>query len=213
MRQDMPVRGSNTNNIVEISFRTLKDKILKRQKCFNLVQLLSYTAIFVSKFFCTKLLQRINIPGAACASSASKKSQKRESQIAKVQIVHMDGDIFKVLNYYVDTSIGTYYFSSTGTACKHQFAVKHHYDAYYAASMHVADESERLSYLEVATGERNVPANWFEPLTGSSSVRSGYTAVSSVGLTVGSQKDSPNGQDIESDRFLGINLEMSEMKL
>ena len=130
----------------------------------------------------------------------------------------MDGDTFKVLNYYVDTSIGTctYYFSSTGTACKHQFAVKHHYDAYYAASMHVADESERLRYLEVATGERNVPANWFEPLTGSSSVRSGYTAVSSVGLTVGSQKevrDSPNGQDIETDRFLGINLEISAMKL
>ena len=53
--------------------------------------------------------------------------------------------------------------------------------------MPVADESEKLSYLEVATGERNVPANWFEPLTGSSSGRSGHSAVSSLDLTVGSK--------------------------
>ena len=202
LRQDMPVRGSNTNNIVGVSFRTLKDKILKRQKCYNLVQLLSYTAIFISKFFCRKLLQLISIPGAAGASSASKKSETRGSQIAKEHIVRIEGDTFKVLDYYVDTSIGTCtcYFGSTGTACKHQFAVKHHYDAYYAASMPVADEPEKLRYLEVATGERNVPANWFEPLTGSSSVSSGQTAVPAAVLTsredVG---DSPNEQDTENE--------------
>ena len=103
----MPLRGSNTNNIVEVSFRTLKDKILKRQKCYNLVQSLSYIAILINKFFCRKLLQRITIPGAAGASSASKD-----------QIVHIEGDTFKVLNYYVDTSTCTCtcYIGSTGTA-------------------------------------------------------------------------------------------------
>ena len=98
LRQDrsMPRRGSNTDNIVEVSFRTLKDKILKRQKCYNLVQLPSYTAVFISKFFCRKLLQRISIPGTAGAFSASKKSETRGSQIAKEHIVRIEGDTFKV---------------------------------------------------------------------------------------------------------------------
>ena len=168
------------------------------------MQLLSYTAIFISKFFCRKLLQLISIPGAAGASSASKKSETRGSQIAKEHIVRIEGDTFQELDYYVNTSIGTCtcYFGSTGTSCKHQFAVKHHYDAYYAASMPVADEPEKLRYLEVATGERNVPANWFEPLTESSSVSSGQTAVPAAGLTVASQEDvgdSPNEQDTENE--------------
>ena len=155
LHQDIPVRRSNTKNIVEVSFKTLKlkDTILMWQKSFNLVQLLIYTAIFTSKFFCRKPHQCISIPGAASASPASKKVQTRGSQIAEEQIVHIRGDTFNVLSYSLDTSIGTCtcYFGSTGTAWKHHFAVKHHYNAYYDASMPVADEPEKLRYLEVAT--------------------------------------------------------------
>ena len=66
--------------------------------------------------------------------------------------------------------------------------------------MPVADEPEK--YLEVATGERNVPANLFEPLTDSSSLSLGHTAVPGVGLTVAFQEevgDSPNEQDTENE--------------
>ncbi|RUS79514.1 hypothetical protein EGW08_012712 [Elysia chlorotica] len=107
LRQDMLVRGSNTNNIVECCFRSLNDKILRRQKCFNVVQLLNYTAVFVSKYFCRKLLQLISNPGAAAASSSSRKALMKGAEISSEGITYIEGDTNKILTHYVDTSIGT----------------------------------------------------------------------------------------------------------
>lgn len=170
-RSNLRIRGAHTNNIVEVSFRTLKDRILKRQKATNPVQLIDFVSSVQSSHYRRKIVGMISQPGVVGGNSRCRKALVNSKGIAKDSVKWVEGETYKVntnaVSYFVDTSIGicSCPVGSSGSACKHQFAVMTHFRKGYAANLPLMSKAERLKYLEVATGKRDIPEGWFDALT------------------------------------------------
>jgi hypothetical protein len=70
-RDELPLRGNNTNNLCEAKFLVIKDEILNRQKEVNIVGLLDKFTTELDQHYCNKLLS---------VSSGKKKSLPKISQ-------------------------------------------------------------------------------------------------------------------------------------
>jgi hypothetical protein len=55
-RDELPLRGNNTNNLCEAQFLVIKDEILNRQKEVNIVGLLDKFTTELDQHYCNKLL-------------------------------------------------------------------------------------------------------------------------------------------------------------
>lgn len=170
-RNNLRVRGAHTNNIVEVSFRTLKDRILKRQKATNPVQLIDFVSTVQSCQYRRKIVGMTSQPGMVGGSSRCRKALVSSKGIMKDAVKWVEGETYKVstnaVSYFVDTIIGvcSCVAGSSGSACKHQFAVMTHFRKGYTPNLPVMSKAERLKYLEVATGSRDIPEGWFDSLT------------------------------------------------
>jgi len=60
-RQDVALRGHNTNNRVESSIRIIKDRIFSRLKAFNLVQLVDFFVTQLESYYERRLTRFIGI--------------------------------------------------------------------------------------------------------------------------------------------------------
>lgn len=59
-RNDLPLRGSNTTNYVEVAFKILKDCVLERIMAFNLTQLVDYILARFSSYLYQRLVDVVN---------------------------------------------------------------------------------------------------------------------------------------------------------
>ena len=59
-RQDILIRGNNTNNYAEAGIRIIKDQVFSRIKAYNLIQLFSFITESMEVYYQTKLLNVSN---------------------------------------------------------------------------------------------------------------------------------------------------------
>ena len=169
----MLTRGQTTNSIAEAAFRKLKDLALRRQKCYNVVQLADVLVNVLPKLYQTKILNALHKPIALFPNRSKK--QWRKLLLFQRMILFSLNDIFHVKSqttsdvYIVNMDIGACScpIGHCGSVCKHQLAVFQFYNKSHH-NLPVTSQEHCLLFLEIATGGRNVPDGWFVHLNASS---------------------------------------------
>ena len=173
-RNQMLTRGQTTNSIAEAAFRKLKDLALRRQKCYNVVQLADVLVNVLPKLYQTKILNALHKPHSFVPQQI-KKAMEKATLISKDDIVQLNNDIFHVKSqttsdvYIVNMDIGACScpIGHCGSVCKHQLSVFQFYNKSHY-NLPVTSQEHCLLFLEIATGGRNVPDGWFVHLNASS---------------------------------------------
>ena len=158
-RKTLLLRGHNTNNICERAFLRLKDRVLNRQKCTNVVQLAEYVAKVMTSHY-----QRIILTKISFNQSIPKQLKKSSAKAEHVNVKVIDNDTFFANDkYIVNTSLGVCScpVGCTGSFCKHQIAVYKKYNAQFQKTNPLIDSSDKELLYHVATGENNLPAGFY----------------------------------------------------
>lgn len=132
-RYGLPIRGNNTNNYIECSFRSLKDIVFSRTQAYNCVQVFQFITTIMERFYERRLLgiahchpghlriaKRFLCPGWD-SINASEIRQTGTPTEYLVPSHKKDNDLFYTVNTELCTC--TCIVGLTGAPCKHQGAV------------------------------------------------------------------------------------------
>ena len=179
-RKDLPMRGSNTTNYVEIVFRVLKDNIFDRTQAFNLTQLVDfiltrYESYVVQRLvdFCndryTKSLLRNMLPNPAGIPATDITEVSSEFGIFAVHSQHSattdevgqdqdQGYTVDIVRGYCSCFVG-----NAGKLCKHASAVLLHLDMQISTAYNIVSPETKSLLFQVALGT-SVPHGWLAKL-------------------------------------------------
>ena len=168
-RRGLPTRGQNTNNVVENSFRRLKDRVLCRRKAYNAVHLSSFLIHDLSISFTGSILSKLRNPFFIPDRKKTKLMVNRAAQIPHSNINELSKNLYSVMSsqgdkiYVVDISSGHCSCPQgvSGALCKHQLAITLKVGDFAEATSIVLGHEQKCVYFEVATGE-TVPHGWFD---------------------------------------------------
>ena len=178
-RDDVALRGHSTNNTVESSMRILKEKIFKRLKAFNLVQLVDFLVTRLEQYYERRL---VNIANNRNEELTQSRYLPKDSDIPLCNVWKCLPDVVLVpsatqedITYTVNTSLWvcTCPAGYSGAPCKHQWAAVAKYQDDCLNFLPVNSPSMRKVFYYTATGKDDVPDSWFAGLkdgVGSSTV-------------------------------------------
>jgi len=108
-RDDVALRGHSTNNTVESSMRILKDRIFKRLKAFNLVQLVDFLVTRLEQYYERRL---INVGNNRHDELTQSRYFPKDTDIALCNVWKLSADIVHVpsatkadISYSVSTAL------------------------------------------------------------------------------------------------------------
>ncbi|XP_041476647.1 uncharacterized protein LOC121424873 isoform X1 [Lytechinus variegatus] len=158
LRNDLNIRGNNTNNFCEAAMRVLKDKVLERTKAFSVPQLVDFVSTFLQDHYYQRL---IDVANGRLEYVVTSRFMLPDRTITKENIEQVSPSQFKVksqsgdTNYHVDTMIGhcSCPVGKTGGPCKHQAAVVKHFKKSSTNFVPVNDMNMRLQLYKIATDD------------------------------------------------------------
>jgi len=162
-REDVALRGHNTNNTVESSMRILKDRIFKR---LNTVQLVDFLVTRLEQYYERRL---INVANNRHDELSHSRYLTKDSHIALCNVWKLSEDIVHVpsaanadISYSVNTTLWvcTCPAGCSGAPCKHQWAAVTKYHEEYFNFLPVSSPSMRKLFHYIATGKDNMPDSW-----------------------------------------------------
>eukprot|EP00057_Strongylocentrotus_purpuratus_P010667 XP_011665141.1 PREDICTED: uncharacterized protein LOC105438693 isoform X2 [Strongylocentrotus purpuratus] len=169
-RQDLEVRGNNTNNFCEAAMRVLKDKILERTKAFSIPQLADYMSTFLQDYYQQRL---IDVANGRLQNVVTSRYMPQDKSVRHQDIKQLSATQFTVTSqttkdteYDVDMEIGhcSCPAGKTGGPCKHQAAVIKHFNVSSTNFVPEEDPQTRLLLYKIATGNCSVPSGFFDGL-------------------------------------------------
>ena len=173
-RKNILVRGHNTNNFAEASFRIFKDIILKRLKAFNIISLMNFITQNLEEHYSSKLLlfvyDRERKPYLAYKTKLN--LGEKYLNLLEESIVVLDENLYQLTSssntnksYTVDSTAGvcTCYAGSQGSFCKHQVAVHLKYNIDFPNSPLLSLEDKK-ELLFISQGVVNVDEEFFKPM-------------------------------------------------
>lgn len=156
-RNDLMVRGSDTNNYTEVMFRLLKDIPLERTKAFNLTQLADFISTSFESYFTQRIMDLIF---NRVSKAVAKKYFPDERENDVYNIISLGNMDFRVNSsrdpdtfYDVDMSVFkcSCPVGYNGHHCKHQGAVAKKYNIFTATNT-LSLSSKHILY-EIALGK------------------------------------------------------------
>jgi hypothetical protein len=170
-RDELPLRGNNTNNFVEAAFGVLKDKVFLRNKAYNVTQLLAFLTTCLEHYYERRLIDAANNQ----LDLSRSKYLGRSENIDMNSIIHVSEMYYQVpsentsdLLYDVDMALGlcTCFVGKTGGPCKHQHAVLRKYPQLQSLNFAPTNSPSMCTFFySLALGsEANIPTDWFAPL-------------------------------------------------
>ena len=169
-RDDVALRGHSTNNTVESSMRILKDRIFKRLKAFNLVQLVDFLVTRLEQYYERRL---INIGNNRHDELTQSRYFPKDTDIALCNVWKLSADAVHVpsatkvnVSYCVSTALWvcTCPVGHSGAPCKHQWAVVAKYHDECFNFLPVSSPTMRKLFYYIATGKDDMPDSWFAGL-------------------------------------------------
>ena len=166
-RGDAALRGHSTNNTVESSIRILKDKIFKRLKAFNLVQLTDFLVTRLEQYYSRRLA---NIANNRTDELRHTRYFPKDSDIALANVWQVSPDIVSVpsattadVSYSVNTSLWVCSCpaGNGGAPCKHQWAAANKYSIDCFNFLPITSPALRKLYHYIACGRDDMPDDWF----------------------------------------------------
>ena len=130
------LRGQQTNNIAEHSFLVLKDTLLARKKCINVIQLSELLSKQLESFYQISIFNNLNSKYVKANFKKAMQKAKDEDMI----VLKVDECTFIVnYKYLIDTKLGdcTCPVGVNGAFCKHQAAVKIQHESYHGSMGHL----------------------------------------------------------------------------
>ena len=182
-RTNLPIRGNNTNNLVEAQFLVLKDEVLNRTKEININGLLDKLTHEFTDHYKVKLLSVSSGKFDGCYSRRFKglgkvkgdgigfrlPSQKEKEQIVK-NVVSIGEKLYTVPSfsnseqtYAVDMNVGICecHEGQNGSVCKHQYLLWVSNIETTTNFLPFLDAQERKKYAEIAIGS-SMPSIFYE---------------------------------------------------
>ena len=169
-RDDVALRGHSTNNTVESSMRILKDRIFKRLKAFNLIQLIDFLVTRLEQYYERRLT---NIANNRLDTVSHSRYLPKDSDIALCNVWKASADVVHVpsasdadVSYCVHTTLWlcTCPAGRSGAPCKHQWAAFTKYRDDCFNFLPVSSPSMRKLFHYIATGKDDMPDSWFAGL-------------------------------------------------
>lgn len=169
-RNNLPTRGSNTTNYVEVVFKILKDTIFDRVMAYNITQLLDYLVTRFEQYFHGRLLGFAN---GRYRKSLLRNMLAQSSCATKEVVDHQDGTFsvpshsspdslhsVDIMRGICDCEVG-----SNGCLCKHMSAVINLLDLKFSSdsAIKVVSTNTKGVMFLVATGHQP-PSDWLGPL-------------------------------------------------
>ncbi|KAK3928292.1 Proepiregulin [Frankliniella fusca] len=169
-RQDLILRGNNTTNYTESSFRQLKDLIFERLKAFNLVQLFDFLVTKLEAYYQSRIASVLN--NRHHPHKKSRHSAPKPDLLVPLSSKKFSDQIFEVSNahtkkiYTVDMEVGmcSCPVGSSGAPCKHQFKVAKDYNLSSAQFFSTCGPKDKLLCHKIMVGSVNVTNEWFKGL-------------------------------------------------
>lgn len=199
----MALRGHNTNNTVESAMRIIKDKIFKRLKAFNVVQLIDF---FVTRFEQYYERRLINIANNRVDELRQSRYFPKDSDIALANVWQMTSDIVSVPSatlsnvcYSVNTTLWVCScpVGISGAPCKHQWAAATKYSIDCFNFLPVTSTKSRKLYHYLASGTDDVPDDWSVGLRSGEGSGPGPTETSVTDTTEIQQTNHSSPMEVE----------------
>lgn len=170
LHEELPVRGNHTNNYVEAAMKVLKDKMFVRTRAFNVVQLLDF---ILTRFEAYYERRFIDVTNNRLDMTLSKRFLPTSCNIEQDNITKMSETLYRVQSesqedttYFVDTTLSlcTCFVGKTGAPCNHQHAVVKDFGVDLVNVVPVNSPFMHGQFLQLATGQKDVPEGWFATL-------------------------------------------------
>lgn len=155
-RQHLMIRGSETNNYIEVMFRLFKDISLERTKAYNLTQLADFVVTSFEGYYKQRLLDLVMNKLNRCTINrlSPHSGDVLPDQISELEEMqyHVTSSKDSSTKYFVDmnSNICTCPQGITGKICKHQSAIIKHYNITNACN--VLSEGSKILIYKIATG-------------------------------------------------------------
>ena len=175
-RKGLPTRGNNTSNYVEAQFRVMKDEILNRIRCYNIVEVLDRLTVHLENHHKDKLLSVANgsFDGIFSPKFYLKYQKKaKEFDPNSIKTINRNLLLFKVKSstseetHDVDLTAGfcTCPDGNDGKLCKHQAAVMINFRIDSLNVLPMYSPKERQMYSYIASGN-SLPLKYYLDLQG-----------------------------------------------
>lgn len=169
LREELLIRGNDTNNFCERAMRVLKDQVLNRTKAFNIQQLIDFIFNQMETFYERKCCDVAN----NILDRVQQSKYLLPAGVRPDSIVQVGQHLFEVQSeespdktYHVDMSVGlcTCKVGCTGGPCKHQAGIVRRYNlqSWNFVPEHNSAMRQLLCYL--GTGVSVNSESWFQPL-------------------------------------------------
>lgn len=167
-RQDLLMRGHQTNNYSEATIRILKDVILQRIKAYNLVALINYIITVWQNYMKTRILRVAYNRDSKPVHVYENLLRKMDADLVK-KIVKIDDHTYQVpsatnsdLLYEVDRGLGVCNCKagSSGAFCKHQALLYSAFGGYFPNAPPILS-TDRYQLGLLALGNKCPPPKFF----------------------------------------------------
>ncbi|KAK3922591.1 Protein FAR1-RELATED SEQUENCE 11 [Frankliniella fusca] len=167
-RQDLLMRGHQTNNYSEATIRILKDVILQRIKAYNLVALINYIITVWQNYMKTRILRVAYNRDSKPVHVYENLLRKMDAELVK-KIVKIDEHTYQVpsatdsdLLYEVDRGLGVCNCKagSSGAFCKHQALLYSAFGGYFPNAPPILS-TDRYQLGLLALGNKCPPPKFF----------------------------------------------------
>lgn len=166
-RQDLPLRGTDTNNYTKVMFRLLKDILLERTKAFNVTQLADFVVTNFESYYKQRILDLIFGRESKVVTSRYLKNYNTNCKIMSANMEQMEFTVQSETNnqliYRVDMLCCkcTCPVGFNSKYCKHQALVVRNYNI--LSVINNLSTNAKLKLYAIATGN-NAPKRIFLPL-------------------------------------------------
>ncbi|KAE8749126.1 hypothetical protein FOCC_FOCC004034 [Frankliniella occidentalis] len=169
-RQDLTLRGNNTTNYTESSFRQLKDIIFERLKAFNMVQLFDFLVTKLEAYYQSRIASVLN--NRHHPHKKSRHTAPKPELLVPLSCKKFSDQLYEVANsktkktYTVDMEIGmcSCPVGKSGAPCKHQFKVAKDFNLSSAQFFSTCGPEDRLLYHKIMVGSVNITNEWYKSL-------------------------------------------------
>lgn len=166
-RIDILLRGTQTTNYTESTFRQLKDLIFQRLKAFNLVQLFDFLTTKLESYYQSRIAELLN--NRNHPHKKSRHSAPKPELLVPLSCSKFSAHIYEVSNsktkmtYTVDMEleICSCPVGSTGAPCKHQFKVTKDFNISSLQFFSTCGPEEKKLYHQIMVGSGNFSKDWY----------------------------------------------------
>ena len=166
-RQNLPLRGTDTNNYTEVMFRLLKDIPLERTKAFNVTQLADFIVTSFESYYKQRILDLIFGRESKVVTSRYLKNYDTNCKVMSTNLDKMEFNAQSEKNNKIIYKVDMICCKCTcpvgfnGKYCKHQAVVIKNYNILTVTNNLCTNA--KLKLYEIATG-KNAPERIFFPL-------------------------------------------------